>query len=577
MSFGIPGGSSSSTVIKIKMDYSGKIEILIWNSNILEWDVLEAEPSHECSTYGYCGPFGYCDNTEPNATCKCLDSFEPISNKDASNGKLPEGCRRKETLCEENTSFLTLTTMKIPDKFVYVKNRSFDECTAECASNCSCIGYAYANMGTMAINGDDTRCLLWMGDLIDTEKRIGGENLYIRVNRSSDKKRSNILKIILPVVSSLLILIFMWLVWTCNSRAKQRNKKTWKKIISGVLSISDELGDGKLLSISFREIVLATDKFSSTNMLGHGGFGHVYRGTLECGKTVAVKRLSKGSGQGVLEFRNEVLLIAKLQHRNLVKLLGFCIHGDEKLLIYEYLSNKSLDAFLFNSTRKPSLDWSTRFNIILGIARGLLYLHQDSRLKIIHRDLKANNILLDDEMSPRISDFGMARIFYGNQQQGNTDRVVGTYGYMSPEYALEGVFSVKSDVYSFGVLVLEIVSGSKIISTHMTEDYPNLIARAWSLWKDGNAKEFVDSSIVDNCSLDETSQCIHIGLLCVQDNPNSRPFMSSILSVLETGDISLPPPKLPTYFAERNHGTDGAAEAVVNSANSMSVTELEGR
>ena len=185
MSFGIPGGSSSSTVIKIKMDYSGKIEILIWNSNILEWDVLEAEPSHECSTYGYCGPFGYCDNTEPNATCKCLDSFEPISNKDASNGKLPEGCRRKETLCEENTSFLTLTTMKIPDKFVYVKNRSFDECTAECASNCSCIGYAYANMGTMAINGDDTRCLLWMGDLIDTEKRIGGENLYIRVNRSS--------------------------------------------------------------------------------------------------------------------------------------------------------------------------------------------------------------------------------------------------------------------------------------------------------------------------------------------------------------------------------------------------------
>ncbi|KAG0548909.1 hypothetical protein BDA96_01G208200 [Sorghum bicolor] len=564
MSFGIPGGSSSSTVIKIKMDYSGKIEILIWNSNILEWDVLEAEPSHECSTYGYCGPFGYCDNTEPNATCKCLDSFEPISNKDASNGKLPEGCRRKETLCEENTSFLTLTTMKIPDKFVYVKNRSFDECTAECASNCSCIGYAYANMGTMAINGDDTRCLLWMGDLIDTEKRIGGENLYIRVNRSSDKKRSNILKIILPVVSSLLILIFMWLVWTCNSRAKQRNKKTWKKIISGVLSISDELGDGKLLSISFREIVLATDKFSSTNMLGHGGFGHVYRGTLECGKTVAVKRLSKGSGQGVLEFRNEVLLIAKLQHRNLVKLLGFCIHGDEKLLIYEYLSNKSLDAFLFNSTRKPSLDWTSLS-------------HQDSRLKIIHRDLKANNILLDDEMSPRISDFGMARIFYGNQQQGNTDRVVGTYGYMSPEYALEGVFSVKSDVYSFGVLVLEIVSGSKIISTHMTEDYPNLIARAWSLWKDGNAKEFVDSSIVDNCSLDETSQCIHIGLLCVQDNPNSRPFMSSILSVLETGDISLPPPKLPTYFAERNHGTDGAAEAVVNSANSMSVTELEGR
>ncbi|XP_066383951.1 G-type lectin S-receptor-like serine/threonine-protein kinase B120 [Miscanthus floridulus] len=581
MSFGIPGGSSSSTVIKIKMDYSGKIEILTWNSNILEWDVVEAHPNHECSTYGYCGPFGYCDNTEPNATCKCLDSFEPISNKGRSNGRFPEGCRRKETLrCgEENTSFLTLTTMKIPDKFMYVKNRSFDECTAECASNCSCTGYAYANLSTTAINGDDTRCLLWMGDLIDTEKRIRGrENLYIRVNRSSDKKRrSNILKITLPVVSSLLILVFMWLVWICNSRVKQRNKKTWKKIISGVLNISDELGDGKLPSISFREIVLATNNFSSSNMLGHGGFGHVYKGTLECGKTIAVKRLSKGSGQGVLEFRNEVILIAKLQHRNLVKLLGFCIHGDEKLLIYEYLSNKSLDAFLFNSTRKPLLDWSTRFNIILGIARGILYLHQDSRLKIIHRDLKASNILLDDEMSPKISDFGMARIFYGNQQQGNTNRVVGTYGYMSPEYALEGVFSVKSDVYSFGVLVLEIVSGSKISSMHMTEDYPNLIACAWSLWRDGNAKEFVDSSIVDNCSLDETSQCIHIGLLCVQDSPNARPLMSSIVSILENGDTSLPPPKQPIYFAERNYGTDGAAEAIVNSANTTCVTALEGR
>ncbi|WVZ59560.1 hypothetical protein U9M48_009685 [Paspalum notatum var. saurae] len=577
ISYGVAGGSSSSTV-NIKMDYSGKVKILMWESNMLEWDVLEAEPNHECSTYGYCGPFGYCDNSEPIVACKCLDGFEPISNTDRSDGSSSKGCRRKEALrCDRENSFLTLASMKIPDKFVYVKNKSFDECTAECASNCSCAAYAYANMSTTAINGDETRCLLWMGDLIDTEKLVGqGENLYIRVNSLSEK-RSHILKITLPVLLSFLILICMCLLWICNCRDKQRNKQIWKEMISRGLSTSDELVDEKFPFISFRKIVLATNNFSSSNMLGHGGFGYVYKGTLQCGKRIAVKRLSKGSGQGVLEFRNEVILIAKLQHRNLVKLLGFCIHGDEKLLIYEYLPNKSLDAFLFNSNKRPLLHWSIRFNIIMGIARGLLYLHQDSRLKIIHRDLKPSNILLDAEMNPMISDFGMARIFYGNQQQGNTNRVMGTYGYMPPEYALEGMFSVKSDVYSFGVLVLEIVSGSKISSMLMTEDYPNIIAYAWSLWKDGNTKDFVDPSIVESCSLDETSQCIHIGLLCVQDNPNSRPLMSSVVSILENGDTSLPPPKQPIYFAERNNGPYEAAEAPVDSANTMSITELEGR
>lgn len=182
MSFDLPGDSST---VKIKMDSLGKVTILVWNkSSMLEWDILQAGPSHECSTYGYCGPFGYCDGSEPTATCKCLDGFEPINDNDKTNNRFLGGCQRKDALrCGQENSFLTLTNMKVPDLFLYVKNRNFDECRVECISNCSCTAYAYANMSTTAINGDDTRCLIWMGDLIDMEKLIAhGENLYIRVN-----------------------------------------------------------------------------------------------------------------------------------------------------------------------------------------------------------------------------------------------------------------------------------------------------------------------------------------------------------------------------------------------------------
>jgi hypothetical protein len=184
--FGLPVPTVSSVVL-VKMDYSGKVRIMIWNINMSKWTDLQSEPNQECNKFGYCGPFGYCDNTQPIVTCKCLDGFEPNNKQDWTANRFSQGCHRMEALrCGQGDGFLNLSTMKVPDKFLYVKNRSFNECIAECTSNCSCTAYAYANMGTKAINGDETRCLLWMGDLIDTEKLIGqGENLYIRVNRLS--------------------------------------------------------------------------------------------------------------------------------------------------------------------------------------------------------------------------------------------------------------------------------------------------------------------------------------------------------------------------------------------------------
>uniref|UniRef100_A0A2K1R5W4 non-specific serine/threonine protein kinase n=1 Tax=Populus trichocarpa TaxID=3694 RepID=A0A2K1R5W4_POPTR len=322
----------------------------------------------------------------------------------------------------------------------------------------------------------------------------------------------------------------------------------------------------------------ATKQFSDENKLGQGGFGPVYRGTLEDGKEVAVKRLSRTSGQGQREFLNEVVLIAKLQHRNLVRLLGCCLEKNEKLLIYEYMPNKSLDVILFGSSNGVLLDWQRRLSIINGIARGLLYLHEDSRLRIIHRDLKASNILLDYEMNPKISDFGMARIFGGNQSEANTNRIVGTYGYMAPEYAMVGLFSVKSDVFSFGVLLLEIISGEKNVGFHLSEEGESLLTFAWKLWSDGQGLELMDPMLEKSGVATEVLRCIHIGLLCVQEDPADRPTMSSVLHMLASDTITLPIPKQPAFSIGRFVAMEGqSSNQKVCSSNELTISVLSPR
>ncbi|KAK2651730.1 hypothetical protein Ddye_011586 [Dipteronia dyeriana] len=298
-------------------------------------------------------------------------------------------------------------------------------------------------------------------------------------------------------------------------------------------------------------VLKATRNFFDENKLGEGGFGSVYKGILVNGKEIAVKRLSKTSGQGLQEFKNEVTLIVKLQHKNLVRLLGCCLEGNESLLIYEFMPNKSLDFLLFDTTRSVQLDWKTRISIINGIARGLLYLHEDSRLRIIHRDLKASNVLLDHDMNPKISDFGMVRIFGGNQSEANTNRVVGTYGYMAPEYAMEGLFSIKSDVFSFGVLLLEILSGKKNGRFYHSEYGLGLVNYTWNQWCEGEALELMDPVLVQSCVPDELMKCIHIGLLCVQENPTNRPTMSSVVAMLVSDSIKLAQPTQPAFSVGR--------------------------
>ncbi|KAL2931628.1 Cysteine-rich receptor-like protein kinase 10 [Bienertia sinuspersici] len=282
--------------------------------------------------------------------------------------------------------------------------------------------------------------------LYDVSDDLMDMSWYVTCLRAGKKTSAKvILAIVIPIVAFLMALVIFAICFI-----KRRKRKTY----DAVTETGEDFTNAESLQYDLATLQSATNNFSNENKVGEGGFGGVYKATLSNGQLLAVKRLSVTSSHGVQQFKNEVLLVAKLQHRNLARLFGYCLEGHEKLLVYEYVPNKSLDNFLFDVDTQGQLGWGTRYKLIEGIARGMLYLHHDSQLKIIHRDLKASNVLLDADMNPKISDFGMARIFYVDQSQGNTSKIVGTYGYMSPEYAMHGQFSNKSDVYSFGVLSL---------------------------------------------------------------------------------------------------------------------------
>lgn len=298
------------------------------------------------------------------------------------------------------------------------------------------------------------------------------------------------------------------------------------------------------------------------------------------GQEIAVKRLSKTSKQGIPEFTNEVGLVAKLQHRNLVSVLGGCTQGEERMLVYEYMPNSSLDHFIFDPKQGKLLNWRKRYDIIVGIARGLLYLHQDSKLTIIHRDLKTSNILLDSELNPKISDFGIAHIVEGDHSAVTTNKIVGTIGYMCPEYVVNGLLSLKSDVYSFGVIVLEILSGAKSSNFKVKNAYNdhNLLGQAWTLWEEGRALEFMDVNLDLTTVPSELQRCLQVGLLCVQKLPEDRPTMSSAVFMLSNESIAIDQPKKPGFF-EQELGYQGYSdkESFSTSNNAMTITLLEGR
>ncbi|XP_020081783.1 putative receptor-like protein kinase At4g00960 [Ananas comosus] len=290
----------------------------------------------------------------------------------------------------------------------------------------------------------------------------------------------------------------------------------------------------QIRSISFdlKTLCTATNNFAIQNKLGSGGAGMVYKGTLPDGQEIAVKRFSGASHQGITEL-GVIVLIAKLEHPNLAKLIGFCYEKMEMLLVCEYLPNKSLDNYLFDPNRRAQLDWRMRYMIIRGVCQGLLYLHEDSQLTIIHRDLKASNILLDKDMNPKIADFGLAKLLGSDRTHEITRKNAGTLGYMAPEYYNKGQFSKQSDVYSYGILVLEIVTGERNSEFEGSSDALYLSTYVWKHWRNGKGLDVVDKSLGNLYEQDEALKCIQIGLLCAQHDRAKRPSMSQVSSMLD--------------------------------------------
>ncbi|KAL5583551.1 hypothetical protein UlMin_015993 [Ulmus minor] len=555
------------------------------------------------STGPDCGDSDYnsfrCENFTDSVTFKAISGEYPVISVDPNMRRFiiqMDNCGKSLQLDPSLPFTVTTRCSIVPEKLGFVNSSkaeiqiSWNEPREPtCTSQANCTEWEHSSCSN-AGNDGKKRCRC------NADFSWNGETLNCTAKREKNPSGTRVpfYLIVVTTVTILIVLacgvIVFIIIWRRKMAKIQENRRSSerhralraldterhiKDLIASEFKDEDEKGV-EVPFFDLKSILDATDDFSDANKLGQGGYGPVYKGKFPGGQEIAVKRLSSVSGQGLKEFKNEVVLIARLQHRNLVRLRGYCIEGDEKILLYEYMPNKSLDLFIFDPSKSEFLDWEIRFDIILGIARGLLYLHQDSRLRIIHRDLKTSNILLDQVMNPKISDFGLAKIVGGKQTEANSSRVVGTYGYMAPEYALEGAFSIKSDVFSFGVVLLEIISGKKNTRFIQFEQPLTLLGYAWRLWIQNKVLDLMDPTLHESCKVDQFMKCVNVGLLCVQEDPSDRPTMSNVITMLDNDSTTVPAPKRPAFMLRRGSST-ASSSSKPETNNEITISLDDGR
>jgi Protein kinase domain/S-locus glycoprotein domain/PAN-like domain len=502
---------------RLILTVNGEFQRQVWSYSSNQW-VIEWSVPDLCSVYSVCGAFGICDMTSSNQYCQCLPGFEPASQLDWNLNSWSGGCARRTNLrCGITNSsmkgsqdeFSVVSNVMLPDDGHELKQvESQEECKIACSDNCSCSAYAYQS----------NQCYIWYGEIRNLKLASSDYSevieLYLRISGSDipgKKTRKKMFKvaqlILVSGVALIIIIIFSYFIYRRRSYHKMAQT------------------NGLISQFSYFFLEHCTNKFSQK--VGEGSFGPVFKGQLPNSTKIAVKRLGR-LRQGEKQFKTEVKTLGSIQHVNLVQLCGFCLKGEERLIVYHYMQNRSLDTHLFDEASE-TLDWKLRFQIIVGVARGLAYLHEQCRVRIIHCDVKPGNILLDDNFSPKISDFGMAKLL-GREFEDVLTTTRGTIGYLAPEWILGLPITSKVDVYSYGMMLFEIISGKRNNEQRGVGYFP---VQATINVREGEVESLLDERLKGEVVLEELTRVARLACWCIQDHESHRPTMTQAVHILE--------------------------------------------
>ncbi|XP_012700790.1 G-type lectin S-receptor-like serine/threonine-protein kinase At2g19130 [Setaria italica] len=555
-----------TVISRLVLDVSGQARQIMWVPSAGEWMVIWMEPHQLCDVYAVCGAFGVCsEKSEP--FCTCPAGFRPASVGDWELGDHSHGCRRNHPLqCDrrnanssvhgedDGDAFLLAPGISLPRNPSPAQASSAQDCRLACLRSCDCTAYSYGS-----------RCALWYGGLLNLQRRVddtaGVDDLYLRLSAmdvpSEGRKRRIVFARVATVVTLVLGLSVIVFVAVRTFRRKQRSITFMQAASEG----------GNLVAFKYSDVRRATRNFSEK--LGGGGFGSVYKGTLPGGgrAAIAVKKLEGRLCVGEKQFWNEVRTIGVIQHVNLVRLRGFCSHGGERLLVYDHMPNGSLDKALFGGAA-PALSWPARFRIALGTARGLLYLHEGCRDRIIHCDVKPENILLDGVLVPKVADFGMAKLV-GREFSRVLTTARGTVGYLAPEWISGVPVTAKADVYSYGMVLLEIVSGRRNAwGSEDTEQGPSFsgyfpLVAARMVSGGEVLAGLLDERLRGDADVDagEVERVCRVACWCVQDDEAHRPSMELVVQALE-GVVAVDVPPVPRSLQALVEGSGSVMSAL---------------